>query len=61
MDTATRAQILDEAVWISNSINTLEKGINPTMSKIVGQTGLFSLSMATNLGERKSVKLHLNN
>ena len=31
MDTVTQVQILDEAVWISHSANTLEKGMNPTI------------------------------
>ena len=58
MDLATRVQILDEAVCISHSANILEKGMNPTilppsMGNIVGQTGLFSLGMATGLGEGK--------
>ena len=30
MDTATRVLILDEAVCISHSTNTLGKGMNPT-------------------------------
>ena len=29
MDTATRVQILDEIDYISHSINTLVKGMNP--------------------------------
>ena len=31
MDTVTRVQILDEAVYILNSANTLGKGRNPTI------------------------------
>ena len=31
MDTVTRVQILDEAVCISHSTNTLEKGMNRTI------------------------------
>ena len=31
MDIATRVQILDEPVYISHSINTLGKGMNPTI------------------------------
>ena len=58
MDTATRVQILDEADCISYSTNTLGKGMNPvilppSMGKIVGQTGFFSLGEATSLGEGK--------
>ena len=58
MGMATRVQILDKAIGISHSINTLEKGMNPTilsssMGKIVKQTGLFSLGMRTSLGEGK--------
>ena len=56
MDTANRAQILDRAVCISLSANTLEKGMNPTIlppdiGKIIGQNGLFSILMASSLGE----------
>ena len=55
MDTATRVQTLDKAVCISHGTYILEKGINPTillpaLCKIVGQTGLFNLVMATGLG-----------
>ena len=31
MDTATRVQILDEVVCISQRTNVLEKGMNPTI------------------------------
>ena len=31
MDMPTRVQILDEEVYISHSINTLEKNMNPTI------------------------------
>ena len=56
MDTATRAQNLDESDCISHSTNTLGKGMNPiilppAMGKIVGQTRFFSLGEATSLGE----------
>ncbi len=52
MDTATRVQILNEAICISHSVNTLGKGMNPiilasTIGKIVGQTELFNLCRAT--------------
>ena len=55
---ATRVQYLDEAVCISDSTNTLGKGMNPTtlppaMGKIVEQTEHFNLGMATSLGEGK--------
>ena len=58
MDTANRVQILDESVSISHSASILKKGMDPTIlppvkGKIVGQTKLFSLGMATGLGERK--------
>ena len=58
MDIATRVQILDKAVYISHSANTLGNGTNPiilppVMSKIVQQTGLLSLDMATSLEEGK--------
>ena len=58
MDIAIRVQILGDVVCILNHANTLEKGMNPTnlppaMGKIVEQTRLFSLSIATGLGEGK--------
>ena len=58
MKTVIWVQILDEEVYISHSANAFGKGTNPTilppaMSKIVGQTRLFSLGMATSLGEGK--------
>ena len=58
MDTATQVQILDEAFFISDGANTLEKGINstillPAMGKIIRQIGLFNLVIATGLGEGK--------
>ena len=58
MDLATYVQILDEAVWISHSSNTFGKVMHPlilfpAMGKIVGQTELFNLGMATDLGEEK--------
>ena len=58
MDTATQVQILDTSISILRGTNNLEKGMNPTnltsaMSKIVGQSGLFSFGMATDLGEGK--------
>ena len=31
MEMATRVQMLDEAVCISHSTNTLDKGMNPTI------------------------------
>ena len=69
MDMATQVQILDEADCISQSTNTLGKGMNPiilppAMGKIVGQAGFVSLGEATSLGEGKTsvfkpVKLRL--
>ena len=32
MDTAIRVQILNEIIFLSDSANTLEKGMNPTLS-----------------------------
>ena len=54
----TQVQILDKAVCISYSTDTLGKGMNTTvlpiaMGKIVGQTDLFNLGMVTGLGEGK--------
>ena len=58
MDTVTQVQTLNEAFCISYSVNTFGKVINPTilppaMHKIVGQTELFKLGMATGLGVGK--------
>ena len=55
MDMATRVQTLDEADFISQSTNTLEKSMNliilpPAMT---GQIDFFSLGQATRLEERK--------
>ena len=52
VDSATRVQILNEAVSISHSANTFEKSMNPTSlhsdkRKIVGLTGAFNFGMAT--------------
>ena len=64
----TRVQNLDEAVYISHCANTLGIGMNPTIlplvkAKIVGQTRIFKLGIATNQGEENSefrpVKNHL--
>ena len=43
MDLSTRVQVLDEAVFISRSVNTLGKGM----------TGLFILGMVTGRREGK--------
>ena len=48
METVTQVQILDEAVCILHSANTIGKGMNPTilppvMGKIVGHILLFSI------------------
>ena len=67
MDTATWVQNLDETVCISHHANTLGKGMNPTilslnMGKIVGQTELFNLGVATNLEEENfGFKLRIKN
>ena len=58
MNTAIRVQILDETDCISDSTNTLGKGMNPiilppAMGKIVGQTSFFSHGEATSLEEGK--------
>ena len=49
---------ISEKICISNSTNTLGKGMNPiilppAMGKIVGQTRFFSPGEATSLGEGK--------
>ena len=54
MDSPTQVQTLSQAISISHSTNTVEKGMNsnilpPAMGKIVEQTGLFNLGMATSL------------
>ena len=56
MNTATGVQILDAAVYILHSANTLWKGMNqttllPAINRIVSQTRIFNLSMATGLRE----------
>ena len=58
MNTATRVQILDDAVCISHSANTLGKGMNPTIlpqavGNIVDQTWFFNLGMTTRLEKGK--------
>ena len=58
IDTVTRVQALDEPVWILYSANTFGKGMNltifpPAMGKIVGQTRIFNLDMATYQGGGK--------
>ena len=59
MDTVTRVQILVKTDCISNSTNTLGKGMNPIIfppeeyGKIVGQTRFYSFGEATSLGEGK--------
>ena len=50
----TRVLILDEVVYISHSVTTLRKLMNPNilspvMGTIVGQTGQFNLGMATDI------------
>ena len=54
----TRVQIINEAVFSSNNANTFWKSMHLTISahaidKIVVQTGLYHLAMATGHGERK--------
>ena len=55
MDTVTQVQILDEAVCISHNANTLGRYESNYLAirEIARQTGLFSLDMATSLGEGK--------
>ena len=62
MDPATRVQILDEAVCISHSSNTLEKCINQTIPSIVGQTDSLTLvwqPVKKEISEFKPVKIRL--
>ena len=49
MNSVTRVQILNLAVWISYSANTLRKDMSQTIFTIVEQTGLFNLCIVTNL------------
>ena len=59
MDTATRVQNLDEAVYISHSTNTLRTGMNPIILR-VGSFGLVrQLVEEKENSECKPVKLHL--
>ena len=58
MDTVTRVRILDKTICMSYSVNTIGKGMHPTiltpgMGNVVGSTGRFNLVMATHLGEGK--------
>ena len=56
MDRVTWVQNLYKADCISHSTNILGKGMNPTllpMGKIVGQSGLFILAIATSFGKGK--------
>ena len=58
MVTATRVQTLNKSIRISDSTNTLEKAMKPTvlplaLGKIVEQIGLFILRIKTDLGARK--------
>ena len=65
MDTVTRVQILDKAICISHSANTLGKSVNPNIlppamgireytDKTVEQIGLFNLVIATGLEKKKN-------
>ena len=47
MDTVTRVQLLDEAVCILHSANTLRKGMNPTI-------------LLSTIGKKKCRKLSVN-
>ena len=65
MDMAIQVQILNEAICISYSANTLGKGMNPiifplAIGEIVGQTGFFKL-IAISLGEGKTLNSNLLN
>ena len=58
MDSVTRVQILEEAVYHLHRANTLWKGMNLTilpsaMYELWEKSGLFNLGMATSLEERK--------
>ena len=48
-----QVQILDVAVFISLHTNAVGKGMAISLLSSIGQTGLFSLDMATGLGEGK--------
>ena len=66
METDTKVQFLDKAVWISHSINTLgEKyASNYSFSSyglIVRQTGLFNLGKASCLRKRRILNSNLLN
>ena len=57
MDMVSRVQILNEAIWITYSINILGKAMNatilpPAIRKRVKQTELFNLGVEAGLGER---------
>ena len=54
MDKATQVQILDEAICISHSANTLGKGVNSTILPLaIDQTEFFNLGMTTSQREGK--------
>ena len=53
MVTATKVQILVEAVCTSHSANTL----HPAMVKIVGQNELFNLGIAINLDGKLLIQI----
>ena len=57
MDMATRVQILDEAVCISHSANTLEKVMNPNILLLANSSADWALclGMTTGLVERKTL------
>ena len=52
VDSATRVQILNEAVYISHYANTLGKGMSRTIPS-------FNQGMATGREERKRISNHL--
>ena len=58
MESATRFQILNEAIYVSLQAKALEKVMNlflipSAMEKIVKQTGFLSLCLAASLEEGK--------
>ena len=51
MGAAMQVRILDTAICISHSANTLERYKSSNYVKIAGQLGIFNLGMAISLGE----------
>ena len=56
IDSLTRVQILNEAVFISHNVNVTDKCINPTtllLSKLPERLGSLTLLLVIDLGEGK--------